>query len=118
MRYAVIFSACEENDRLTVELKAIDAGDKETMAAVLIGPAFLTGFSHDQRAMLRNRRAEKIAGDPIARKRLIEKARQPISGNSTNCCQHSKRSFRATALRRLRKNAGDEIGTRRLYPAH
>ncbi|MBZ9758424.1 hypothetical protein LB524_24350 [Mesorhizobium sp. ESP6-5] len=65
----------KENDRLTVALKAIDAGDKETMAAVLIGPAFLTGFTDEQRAMLRSRQAEKMAGDLIARKRIIEKAK-------------------------------------------
>jgi hypothetical protein len=65
----------KENDRLTVALKAIDAGDKETMSAVLIGPAFLTGFTDEQRAMLRNRQAEKMAGDLIARKRIIEKAK-------------------------------------------
>ncbi|BCH12112.1 hypothetical protein MesoLj131c_63700 [Mesorhizobium sp. 131-3-5] len=65
----------KENARLTVALKAIDAGDKETMAAVLIGPAFLTGFTDEQRAMLRNRQAEKLAGDLIARKRIIEKAK-------------------------------------------
>ncbi|GLQ79287.1 hypothetical protein GCM10007881_28050 [Mesorhizobium huakuii] len=62
----------KENDRLTVALKAIDAGDKETMAAVLIGPSFLSGFSDDQRTMLRNRQGEKMAGDLIARKKVLE----------------------------------------------
>ncbi|TIN20742.1 MAG: hypothetical protein E5Y31_22530 [Mesorhizobium sp.] len=38
-------------------------------------PAFLTGFTDEQRAMPRDRQAETMAGELIARKRIIEKAK-------------------------------------------
>ncbi|MGX8013736.1 hypothetical protein ACVDG8_034595 [Mesorhizobium sp. ORM8.1] len=68
------FKAMKNGDALSLALKAIEAGDKETMAAVLGGPAYLAGLSDDQRNMLHNQMAEKLAGDLVTRKKVIQKA--------------------------------------------
>ncbi|MDX8513597.1 hypothetical protein [Mesorhizobium captivum] len=67
------FKAMKDGDRLSLALKAIETGDKETMAALLIGPAYLSGLKDEQQTMLRNQMAEKFAGDLVTRKKVIEK---------------------------------------------
>ncbi|RWM39958.1 hypothetical protein [Mesorhizobium sp.] len=67
------FKGLKENERFALAMKAVEAGDKETIASLLIGPAYLTGLSDDQRNVLRNQMAEKFAGDLVTRKKVIEK---------------------------------------------
>ncbi|TPO07133.1 hypothetical protein [Mesorhizobium sp. B1-1-5] len=68
------FKAMKNGDGLSLALKAIEAGDKETTAAILSGPAYLSGLSDEQQNMLRNQMALKFAGDLVSRKNVIEKA--------------------------------------------
>lgn len=68
------FKGLKKDERLSLAFNAIDSGDKETLAAILNGPHYLTGFTDDDRATIRNRYAEVHAGDLIERKRIIQKA--------------------------------------------
>ena len=68
------FLKMEKNDRITAVRNAIEQFDKETMGALLSGPAYLSGFSADEQAMFRRMYAEKHAAKPIARRAVIEKS--------------------------------------------
>lgn len=67
------FKAMKNGDALSLALKAIETGDKETMAAILGGPAYLSGLSDEQQNTLRNQMALKFAGDLVTRRNVIEK---------------------------------------------
>lgn len=62
------------NERMTLAYKVIDDFDKETMAALLNAQTFLTGFTDDEIAVLRNHHEGKHAADLVARRKAIEKA--------------------------------------------
>lgn len=68
------FAKLAPNDRIAAARAAIEKFDTDTMAAILSGPAYLSGLSDDERGVLRNLFMEKHAADAISRKRVIEKA--------------------------------------------
>jgi len=68
------FFQMSKNDRITAIRDAIEKFDKETMGALLSGPAYLSGFAADEQAMFRRLYAEWHAAKPIARRAVIEKS--------------------------------------------
>lgn len=48
--------------------EAIEAGDRETVSAVLHGPSYLSGLSPENQALLRRMAAEKFAPEQVARR--------------------------------------------------
>jgi hypothetical protein len=60
--------AMKPADRQTFATKAIEAGDRAKMAAILNGDALLCGFSDDQKEALRKVAMQKHAGEEIETK--------------------------------------------------
>lgn len=60
--------------RINVAMEAIEKGDDETMAAFLSGPAFLSGYSDEQRAIFEARFTEKWSPELSKRRAVLKLA--------------------------------------------
>lgn len=67
-------------DRLKLLEERVEAGDLETVAAALSGPAFLSGLTEDQRKIIRARAEEHFAGELVARRAGMEQLEQSLRG--------------------------------------
>lgn len=68
------FAGLDKNARISAIRTAIEAFDKETLAAVLTAPCYLSGFTAEDQALFHRIYAEKHAPKLIARKAVIQKA--------------------------------------------
>lgn len=69
------FKSLKKNERTTALHAAIARFDKETLAAVLTGPIYLSGFATEaEREGIRAAYVSKHAADLVERKRIIKKA--------------------------------------------
>lgn len=68
------FKALPPEERLSNLMARADAGDLETLAAVLTQKAFLSGVTDEQQEVLRNHHSERNAPELVKRKRIIDKA--------------------------------------------
>jgi hypothetical protein len=64
----------DDGERVTFVHKAIEAGDKETVGAILKAPAYLSGLEAKQHSALMDAYREKVAGDLVALKAVYLKA--------------------------------------------
>lgn len=60
--------------RIPFVMAAIDGGDKETVAAIMGGPSYLSGLTDEQRTVLWNAYTERAAAGHVATKRAIQRA--------------------------------------------
>ncbi len=68
------FATLDKGGRVNALRTAIEAFDKDTLAATLSGPAYLSGLTADEQAMFKRMFAEAHAPKLIARKAVIQKA--------------------------------------------
>ncbi|WEK45982.1 MAG: hypothetical protein P0Y56_13225 [Candidatus Andeanibacterium colombiense] len=68
------FAGLDKNARISALRAAIEAFDKETLAAVLTAPPYLSGFTPEDQALFHRIYAERHAPKMIARKAVIQKA--------------------------------------------
>lgn len=68
------FKQMKKGERFAAMIAAAEEGDKATMAAILVVPAFLTGITPEEHSVLRNRYIGAQAPDLVKRRKTVEKA--------------------------------------------
>jgi hypothetical protein len=66
------FKKMEPNERLSVAFAAVEAGEVDTVSAILAAPPRLSGFTDDQHSLIRSRYEERLAADLIERKEAVQ----------------------------------------------
>lgn len=82
---------------------AVERGDSETVAALIKGPAYLSGMSEDAKASLAERFKRTHAGDLVARREALEKASE-IASNAVNSTEgYLKEIYPAKSFAKIRE---------------
>jgi hypothetical protein len=66
------FKKMEPSERLSVAFAAVEAGEVDTISAILAAPPRLSGFTDEQHRVIRSRYEERLAADLIERKEAVE----------------------------------------------
>ncbi len=105
------FSSLDPNERMPTLLKRLQAGDKETLAAVTTQQAYLSGLTDEQVALLRAQNAETNAPHNYARRKALKKALTYHLDGSTKFIVDTAKLFPAETVKAIKSKskAADDI---------